>query len=161
MLKLPTIALFAYLTSVPALRGRLAFLTCDYPSCDYVQLKSLDIQSSTLETLWTFPKDSVDDAYGNNVFLGDADTIILNLQYDSNAQQGVLVPYSLSHKKVGLGKNISACVVLMVDPVDAQGLLCLRIVEGGPNGEDTELRHIDRATGRDSLTKTLRPSAIS
>ena len=139
--------------------GRLAYLTCDFPACESVVLSSLDLASGASTPLWSLPTGSLDDAYTGNVLLADASTLLLGLQYDAAPAQGALVTFDLAARAPRATLNVSSCVVLLLDPADAAGtrLLCLAIVQGGPAGETTQLRHIDRASGADTLVATLFP----
>ena len=144
----------------PAVAGRLAFLTCDYPACDQVVLSSLDLASNTTTPLWALPSGSLDDAFTGNLLLADnASTLLLGLQYDAAPAQGALVAFDLAARAPRATLNVSSCVVLLLDPADAAGarLLCLAIVQGGTSAEATQLRHIDRFTGADVLIATLFP----
>ena len=143
-----------------ALSGRLAFLTCDYPACDSVELRALDLATNASDLLWALPGGALDDAYGGNCLLADARTLLLGLQFDAAPGQGALVTFDLvARAPRGAALNTTSCVVLLLDPSDARGarLLCLAIVEGGPDGEATQLRHIDRLTGEDKLVAQLFP----
>ena len=139
--------------------GRLAYLTCDIPACDSVVLSTLDLASGASTPLWSLPTDSLDDAYTGNLLLADASTLLLGLQYDAAPAQGALVTFDLAARAPRATLNVSSCVVLLLDPADAAGtrLLCLAIVQGGPAGEVTQLRHIDRVSGEDALVATLFP----
>ena len=145
----------------PAATGRLAYLTCDYPACETVVLSSLDLATNASAPLWSLPAGSLDDEYGGNALLADGGaTLLLSLQYDVAPGQGALVAFDLAARRPrGPALNVSSCVVLLLDPSDATGarLLCLRIVQGGPDGEVTQLRHIDRRTGADALVAPLFP----
>jgi len=145
-----------------AISGRLAFLTCDYPACAAGELRALDLATNASELLWALPAGGapLDDAYTGNCLLADARTLLLALQFDAAPAQGALVTFDLvARAPRGAALNTSSCVVLLLDPSDAGGarLLCLRILQGGPDGEATQLRHIDRLTGEDRLVATLFP----
>ena len=153
-------ALCALSARAGAAGARLAYLSCDYPACDLVVLSALDLATNASSALWSLPSGRFDDEYTGNSLLADDSTLVLSLQFDAAAGQGALQNFDLrASRPAGAALNVSSCVVLLLDPADPAHarLFCLRIVQGGPVGEETELRHIDRLTGADVLVATLFP----
>jgi len=142
-----------------AVGGRLAYLSCDYPACDTVVLSTLDLATNASTRLYELPSDSFDDEYTANALLLSPTELLLSLQYDAAPAQGALFTFDLAARRPSPARNSSSCVVLLPDPSDATRarLFCLKIVQGGPSGEVTEFRHIDRVTGTDKLVATLFP----
>ena len=145
-----------------ALAGELFYATCALPACDTLELSLFDLASTSSTDLYDFPFDSFEDGYVADSTLAPGGVVVLSLQYDGRPQQGYLLSFNMTSRKIISGFNSSFCFALFLDPSDGAGdnLLCLALEPACDGGTQcSQLRHISRSAQTDTLVSQFMPNA--
>lgn len=134
--------------------GDLFYATCNLPECSTLQLALWNLQNQSSTVLYDFPFDSFEDGYvADNII--DGSNILLSLQYDGQPTQGYMLTYDLNTQQAS-GFNSSQCFNMWLDPTNNDTILCLALEPNCDGGSQcTEMRHISRSSGSDSLVSSL------
>lgn len=138
---------------------RLLYSTCSPPgACTSFSVRSFDTASRASAPVVALPPGLADFWFSNSALVGE-DIALLSLQHPSDFS-GALVAVNVSSRSVLSSFNVSRCVSIHLDPMDAtrDTVACVSVLVGGACGagvECLELRHISRSTGADTLVSSF------
>lgn len=135
-------------------------LPVTFPQCSTLALALYTLANQSSTILYDFPFNDFEDGYvADNLIVPNTTEVIMSLQYDSDPSQGYLLSYDIATNQIIKGFNSSFCFNLWLLPNSSDTIVCLSLNANCDGGSQcSELHHISRSTGKDTLVAEFLPN---